>query len=91
MWKGAFGLSKLSIGNVAGEIGLTLTPPWLYLLALGGQIRFGDASDPNPIVGTVYFKINLHDPNENYFYGSISKVSIEDIWGISASNFCFIY
>lgn len=82
LWKGAFGIKKLSIGNIAGEIGLTATPPWLYLLALGGQVNIGDPKDPKPIVGKVYFKINLHDPNQNYFYGSLSKLTIQDIWGI---------
>lgn len=79
-WVGAFGIQRLTISNVMGEIGVTIRPPWLAVLALGGTIRIGDVNDPSPIVGKLYFRIDTTDPTQNYFFGSVEQLTFGNIF-----------
>lgn len=91
-WKGAFGIPKLSIGNLVGEIGITVTPPYvasimsgmlmnnLLIYLLGGSIVIGDPGSETAITGKLYFKISTKTPSENWFYGSISKLTVESLF-----------
>lgn len=83
MWRRAFGIKKLSIGNIIGELGITVTPPWINTIMLGGQVEIGDPGDPEPIVGKFYFKVNIKDPTESWFYGSITKLTLQDVFSIN--------
>lgn len=77
-WASAFGFPKLTISNVIGSVGLMALPPWIFMIGLGGTASFGDISLPS-ITGSLYFQINVQDPRLNYFFGSLSGVTIGNV------------
>jgi len=74
-WTKAFGIKKLSIGDLIGEVGLTMIPPYIVALKLGGTMTIGEPHE-DPITGKLYFSIDLADPTNNYFYGSVNRLVI---------------
>lgn len=80
VWKKAFGIKRLSVSNLGGKIGLSAIPPYITKIGLDGTATIGDESDPKPVVGTLSFMVNMLDPTQNYFYGSLSSLTINDIF-----------
>jgi len=81
MWCGAFGFKPLCIGDIAGEISVMPSPPFIASLALGGTIKLGTV---DPITGKLYFKLDLAQPVNNYFYAHVSKFTIGQFLSIIA-------
>jgi hypothetical protein len=75
-WYNAFGIKKLSIGDMVGEVTLMARVPWLAALELGGTLGIGDLSDNERIVGKIYFRVDVQSPSSNYFFGSVTRVTI---------------
>lgn len=79
-WVGAFGIRKMVISDIVGGIGIGVDPPFILMLELGGKIRISNGlDDTRPVTGSLYFKINLDNPRENYFYGRMTGVTIGNI------------
>lgn len=79
-WEHAFGIKRLTISNVLAEVGVMSLAPFLYDIGAGGVISIGDRNDPNPMSGSIYFRVNLKDPSENYFFGKIVGATLGNIF-----------
>lgn len=80
VWKRAFGINYLAVGNLIIETGITLTfPPILSKLTGGGEVLIGNLDSGKELVAKVYFGMDLNTPTNNFFYGSISTATISGI------------
>ena len=79
-WERPFGIDYLAVRNLALETGITLTfPPVLSKLIGGGEVRIGKINSGKEVTAKVYFGMDLNTPQNNFFYGSISTVTISGI------------
>lgn len=80
IWKRAFGINFLAVGNLQLEIGVLLVyPPVLSLLKFGGEVRVGKLDTGRELIAKAYIGLDINTPKNNYFYGSISSASIPGI------------
>lgn len=70
-WDRAFELPWLSLCSLYLAAALKPIPAPLVGLALGGQVKVGDPSCSNQIVGSGFIGIDPTYPLENYYYASI--------------------
>ena len=78
IWKRAFGIDFLAFGN--GIISITLKPGVpLPGIELGGEVRVGKLDSGREIIAKVYLGIDPTMPRRNYFYGSITKLTIASV------------
>jgi len=75
-WTSAFGIKKLAIGDLIGSVGISAVPPWITKLEMGGTITIGEIGQQDVITGKMYFRFDLFDPMNNYFYGSVNRLVI---------------
>ena len=80
IWKRAFGINFLAVGNLQLEIGVVLAyPPVLSLLKFGGEVRVGKLDSGKELIAKAYVGLDINTPKNNYFYGSIASASISRI------------
>jgi len=79
MWRRAFGIERLAIGNIIVELGITATLGAPSIL-IGGEVVIGkNCPFPVPekshcISGAVYVSINPADPTSNWFAGEMTNM-----------------
>lgn len=82
IWDNFMLVPYLHAGNLQLEIQF-LPPPTLVIqvLKVGGELWFGRLPQPgqvdNRIKGAVFIGFDLRDPTQNYFYGSLTNLSIQ--------------
>lgn len=79
IWYRAFGIPKLAIGDIIGEVAIMAREPWLAAIELGGSLYIGETTDPERITGKIYFRIDVQNPANNYFFGSVSRLTIGSV------------
>ncbi|XP_065829763.1 uncharacterized protein [Oscarella lobularis] len=76
LWKQAFGIEWLTIGNLILSIkfipGATPTA-----FEIGGEVAIGNPG--KELKGAVYVGVDTTDPSKNYFFGSISELTINTL------------
>ena len=79
IWKRAFWIDYLAFGN--GIISATLKPslPFLTGLELGGEVWLGRIDSGNEIKIRVYVGIDVLNPSDSYFYGSVNQLTMAAI------------
>jgi hypothetical protein len=87
IWRKAFGIERLSIGNIIIELGITATLGAPSIL-IGGEIAIGkgcytptnqfDLNSPC-IGGAVYVSVNPGNPASNWFAGELMNLDIKHI------------
>ena len=79
IWKRAFWIDYLAFGN--GIISATLKPslPFLTGLELGGEVWLGRIDSGNEIKIRVYVGIDVLNPSDIYFYGSVNQLTMAAI------------
>ena len=79
IWKRAFWIDYLAFGN--GILSATLKPslPFLTGLELGGEVWLGRIDSGNEIKIRVYVGIDILNPTDSYFYGSVNQLTMAAI------------
>ena len=76
LWEQAFGIEWLTIGNLLLSIkfipGATPTA-----FEIGGEIEIG--TEGSELKGAIYAGVDTTDPSNNYFYGSVSELTIDSL------------
>jgi len=84
-WKKAYGIPFLHVGNVHFRLKFDPIIPDIKLVAFGGEIWLGknpeEGETSNQIKGAIFGGFNLANPLGNYFYASISELTIGTIAG----------
>jgi hypothetical protein len=85
-WCGAFGIKPLCIGDILGRVEVMTVIPWLSAIAVGGTIQLGNPKygQNDPITGKVYVRVDIGNPQTNYFYGDLNKFTIGQFLNIIA-------
>eukprot|EP00455_Lapot_gusevi_P040573 TRINITY_DN45_c0_g1_i7.p1 TRINITY_DN45_c0_g1~~TRINITY_DN45_c0_g1_i7.p1 ORF type:complete len:1213 (-),score=621.75 TRINITY_DN45_c0_g1_i7:124-3762(-) len=78
-WHNAFGVTDLSIGNLVGKVAIGVRAPWILMLMLGGEIQYG-ADNNDPIKGSGYFRFDLENPMENYYYVNLGRLVVGQLF-----------
>jgi len=81
-WPRAFGIPKLVISDLVGELSIMAAAPWFNSMTLGGTITIGECSDKDRIQGKMYFRIDVVDVSGSYYYGSINRLVIGQFMSI---------
>ncbi|XP_065179202.1 uncharacterized protein LOC135809715 [Sycon ciliatum] len=85
MWRKAFGLPFLAIGNIVAGARININcPECVTKLELGGEIWLGYKCNINDnktkcIMGRGYFGIDEERPDDNYFFFSINQFSMSKV------------
>ena len=76
IWKQAFGIPYFAFGNA--HIRLAVKPQTLMVaLEMGAEVRIGKLDTGKELVAQVYVGIDPEQPNNNFFYGSINKATMQ--------------
>ena len=86
IWENAFGIKWLAFGNIVISMAIKPGIP-LPGLELGAEVRIG-SEEGQELIGQAYVGFDPVLPDNNYYYASINKASIQailDAFGMSAS------
>eukprot|EP00455_Lapot_gusevi_P026411 TRINITY_DN2786_c0_g1_i4.p1 TRINITY_DN2786_c0_g1~~TRINITY_DN2786_c0_g1_i4.p1 ORF type:complete len:1096 (-),score=563.19 TRINITY_DN2786_c0_g1_i4:153-3365(-) len=77
LWRGAFGISGLTFGNVVGNIAIGVRPPWVTMFELGGELSIGQN---DPISGKGYFRVDTENPLQNWYFFKLNRLTVGQIF-----------
>jgi len=80
-WPSPFGIPKLTVSDLVGEISVMAMAPWFNSMTLGGTITIGGCTDDR-IIGKMYFRIDVVDVGGCYFYGSVNRLVVGQFMSI---------
>jgi len=85
-WQGAFGIGALTLSNLIGSISLG-PPTGITALMLGGTLTIGQypttaSNADQSITGSMYFNLDFNSPSNNWFYGSITSLTIGNFMSV---------
>ncbi len=80
-WNRAFGIPGFAIADVVGEVQVS-AKSLFGALELGGTLVIGKPADA--IKGKIYFRVDATTPTRNYFFGSVSTLTIGKIMELVA-------
>ena len=79
IWKRAFGIPYFAFGNA--HIRLAIMPQTLVVaLEMGAEVRIGKLDTGKELIAKVYVGIDPEQPNNNFFYGSINKATMQALF-----------
>jgi hypothetical protein len=85
-WQEPLGLKGFTLSNLIGSISVG-PPTGLSALMVGGTITIGEypttaENTERSITGSMYVNIDLNTPTNNWFYGSVSSLTLGNFLGI---------